>query len=122
MSNIKRIAFDVMGSDNGPAAAITAAMDFIKKYDNYSIVLVGDETIINETLIPMERITIVNNTNVVSKTSSLRHASSEDNSMNTALNLLKDNAVDACISPGDSARLMSSSIFILKRLEGISRP
>ncbi|MGL5308472.1 MAG: phosphate acyltransferase PlsX, partial [Metamycoplasmataceae bacterium] len=46
----------------------------------------------------------------------------EDNSMNTALNLLKDNAVDACISPGDSARLMSSSIFILKRLEGISRP
>ncbi|MGL4252363.1 MAG: phosphate acyltransferase PlsX [Metamycoplasmataceae bacterium] len=119
---MKRIAFDVMGSDHGPAAAITATMEFIKKYNNYSIVLVGDENIINETLIPTERISVVHNPNVVSKTSSLRNASSEDNSMNTALKLLKEGMVDACMSPGESAKLLASSIFILKRLEGVSRP
>ncbi|MGL5205342.1 MAG: phosphate acyltransferase PlsX [Metamycoplasmataceae bacterium] len=119
---MKRIAFDVMGSDHGPAAAIIATMEFIKKYNNYSVVLVGDENIINETLIPMDRISVVHNQNVVSKTSSLRHASSEDNSMNTALKLLKEGLVDACMSPGDSARFLTSSIFILKRLDGVSRP
>ncbi|MGL5617540.1 MAG: phosphate acyltransferase PlsX [Metamycoplasmataceae bacterium] len=120
--NIKRIAFDVMGSDYGPAAAVAATMDFIKKYENYSVVLVGDENIINETLVSMDRISVLHNPNVVSKTSSLRYASSEDNSMNTALKLLKEGVVDACMSPGESAKILTSSIFILKRLDGVSRP
>lgn len=119
---MKKIAFDVMGNDNGIEVAVIAAMDFIKKNDDYSIILVGDENIIQQTLIPSKRITIIHNPNTVNKNSNLRSAYSENNSMNEALKLLKDGLVDACLSSGDSARLMSSSIFILKRINGISRP
>ncbi|MGL6125065.1 MAG: phosphate acyltransferase PlsX [Metamycoplasmataceae bacterium] len=119
---MKKIAFDVMGNDNGIDVAVLAAMDFINKNQDFSIILVGDKKHIEKTLIPSERITIIDNPNTVDKNSSLRNAHTENNSMTTSLKLLKEGTVDACLSPGDSARLMSSSIFILKRINGISRP
>ena len=119
---MKKIAFDVMGNDNGVEAAIIASMQFVKKYNDYAIVLVGDENLINKTLIPHERISVVNNPNDIDKTSSLRSAHLDNNSMTTTLKLLKEGEVDACLSSGDSGRLMISSIFLLKRLKGISRP
>jgi glycerol-3-phosphate acyltransferase PlsX len=119
---MKKIAFDVMGNDNGVEAAIIASMQFVKKYNDYAIVLVGDENLINKTLIPHERIGVVNNPNDIDKTSSLRSAHLDNNSMTTTLKLLKEGEVDACLSSGDSGRLMISSIFLLKRLKGISRP
>ena len=119
---MKKIVFDVMGNDNGVQGAVISTMNFINKYNDYSIVLVGDESIIAQHLIPHERITIIHNPHSVDKTSNLRSAHTQDNSMNESLKLLKEGSVDACLSSGDSARLMISSIFILKRLEGISRP
>lgn len=119
---MKKIAFDVMGSDTGVKDAILATTTFINKFADYSIILVGDEQEIKKYLIPHTRITILNNPNQVDKSSNLRDVQKENNSMNDALKLLKDGKVDGCLSPGDSARLMISSIFTLKRIEGISRP
>lgn len=119
---MKKIAFDVMGNDDGVTGAISAAMLFVKKNNDYSIVLVGDENLIKKTLIPHDRISIIDNPHSVDKTSNLRSAYTENNSMTETLKLLKDGIVDACLSSGDSARLMSSSIFILKRINGIKRP
>lgn len=119
---MKKIAFDVMGSDNGVESAILASINFVNKFKDYFIFLVGDEVEINKFLIPHDRITVVNNPNIVDKSSNLRNAYKEDNSMITTLTLLKEGKVDGCLSPGDSARLMVSSMFILKRIEGVSRP
>ncbi len=119
---MKKIAFDVMGSDYGVKPAILAAMTFVNTFDDYSITLVGDEIEIVKYLIPHERINVVHSTNSVDKTSNLRTAHIDKNSMNISLNLLKEGLVDGCISPGDSARLMISALFILKRIKGISRP
>ncbi|MDK2819620.1 MAG: phosphate acyltransferase PlsX [Mycoplasmataceae bacterium] len=119
---MKKIAFDVMGSDAGVKDAILATMTFINKFSDYSIVLVGDEKEIKKYLIPHDRISILNNSNQVDKSSNLRYVHKEDNSMNDALRLLKDGEVDGCLSPGDSARLMISAVFILKKIEGINRP
>ena len=119
---MKKIAFDVMGNDNGVEDGIKAAMTFVDQNIDYSIILIGDENEINKYLIKGERIIVMHNPNLVDKYSSLKSAHTEDNSMTMALKLLKDGKVDGCISPGDSARLMVSSIFILKRLPGIFRP
>ncbi len=119
---MKKIVFDVMGNDDGIEAAVISTMNFINKYNDYSIILVGDEKIIENFLIPNERITIVNNPGVVDKSSNLRNTHTQDNSMNDSLKILQEGKADACLSSGDSARLMISSIFILKRLTGISRP
>ena len=119
---MKTIAFDVMGNDNGVEGAISASMKFVQKYEDYSIVLIGDKELINEKLIPHERISVVHNSNDLDKASNIRNAHLDDNSMTDALKMLKEGQVDGCLSSGDSARLMISSIFILKRLKGISRP
>ncbi len=119
---MKKIAFDVMGNDNGVEAAIIASMQFVQKFSDYSIVLVGDEKEINKFLIPHDRISISHNSNNVDKSSSIRSSHLDNNSMTDAVKMLKENQVDGCLSSGDSARLMVSSIFILKRLNGVSRP
>ena len=119
---MKKIAFDVMGNDNGVEGAISASMKFVQKYEDYSIVLIGDKELISQTLISHERISVVHNASNLDKNSNIRNAHLDNNSMTDALKMLKEGQVNGCLSSGDSARLMISSIFILKRLKGISRP
>jgi fatty acid/phospholipid biosynthesis enzyme len=42
--------------------------------------------------------------------------------MRVAINLVKDNTVDACVSAGNTGALMAISRFVLKTINGISRP
>jgi glycerol-3-phosphate acyltransferase PlsX len=46
----------------------------------------------------------------------------KDSSMRVAINLVKDETVDACVSAGNTGALMAISRFVLKTIRGIDRP
>ncbi len=119
----RTIIFDVMGNDNGVRAGVLAARDFIEKNIEYKIILVGDKNEINKYCEESEKIKIVDNPNVVQKNNEdLINAHREDNSMNTALKLLKDGEGAGVLSSGDSGKYLASAMMIIKRLPLASRP
>ncbi len=119
----KTILFDVMGNDNGVKAGVLAALEFVKTNIEYKIILVGDHNEITKYCTESEQIRIVNNPNTVKKSQdNLAEAHKEDNSMNTALKMLKNGDGDAVLSSGDSGKYLTSSIMIVKRIDKVSRP
>lgn len=119
----KTIIFDVMGSDYGVKNGVLAAVNFIKSNIDYKIILVGDQNEIKKYCFENEQLEIFHNPNIVKKSvDDLMNSHREDNSMNSALNLLKEGRGLACLSSGDSGKYLSSSIMIVRRLEGVSRP
>ncbi len=119
----KTIIFDVMGNDNGIKAGCLAASQFVKTNIEYKIILVGNKDKIKKYCLENEQIKIFHNPNVAAKSNeSLLDSYKENNSMNSALQLLKDGKGSAVLSSGDSGKYLASSIMIIKRLSNVSRP
>ncbi|EIN15385.1 Fatty acid/phospholipid synthesis protein [Mycoplasmopsis agalactiae 14628] len=120
-----RIAFDVNGNDNGVAAAVKASCQFLKENDNYEIILVGDEALINNELKLVENVPnslkIINNPNVPSDVKNFHKSLRENTSMNDAIDLVAQGKADAVVSSGDSGTYLACATFKLKRLQGVSR-
>ncbi len=123
------IAIDAMGGDVGLDVTVPASIDILKKYTRLKIILVGDEAAIEQHLhdcpdLLRKQITIHNATQVVGMdekpASALR--GKKDSSMRVAINLVKSDDADACISAGNTGALMATARFVLKTLPGIDRP
>ncbi|ATQ35386.1 glycerol-3-phosphate acyltransferase PlsX [Mesoplasma entomophilum] len=122
-----KIAFDVMGSDNGSLVAIEAASKFIKTKKELYLIFVGDkeqiETSLKKFPIDESRYEILATTEFIDMNGSIMDIRrKKDSSMVKALEALKDNKVDAMITGGNSAAFIAGSHFILGELNGISRP
>ncbi|MBN3534356.1 phosphate acyltransferase PlsX [Mycoplasma procyoni] len=121
---MKKIAFDLMGNDNGVKPGVESALLFIQKNPDYKIFLVGNEQEIKQYLTQdSEQIEIINVEKVVEKNeTNIRALARETTSMSVTMDLLLENKVDAILSSGDSASYLSLSTLKLKRLENVSRP
>lgn len=122
-----RIALDVMGGDVGPAVVIPAALRMVKQHPNLHLILVGDQNKIAQFL----------DTSKLPAQLSLHHTSQQvtmdespalalrnkkDSSMRVAINLVKEEKADACVSAGNTGALMATAKFVLKTLPCIDRP
>jgi len=123
------IALDCMGGDHGAHVTVPAALDFVDRVDDAQVVLVGiPETIETELKRRRaktgERIRIEAATEVVAMdeapASALR--GKRDSSMRLAIDLVKIERADACVSAGNTGALMAMSRFVLKMSPGIERP
>jgi glycerol-3-phosphate acyltransferase PlsX len=125
----KIIALDAMGGDHGPAVTVPAAKMALSEIPNIQLVLVGDETRLRTEI---ERLGLSNEARI-----SIQHASQvvamdevpvvalkkkKDSSMRIAINLVKENRVQACVSAGNTGALMATSKYVLQTISGISRP
>ncbi len=123
------IALDAMGGDFGPSVTVSAARQALIEIVDIELVLVGDQTRLESEL---EINQIANNPRI-----KIHHASEvvemddqpalalkrkKDSSMRVALDLVKDGSVQACVSAGNTGALMATSKFVLKTIQGISRP
>lgn len=124
-----KISVDAMGGDFGPSVTVPASLKILKKYENISIVLVGDSDKINKILkkkksLNHPRITIRNTTQVVGMDELPQSAlkNKKDSSMRVSINLVKEGVVDACVSAGNTGALMATARFVLRMLPGIDRP
>ncbi|MDH5444651.1 MAG: phosphate acyltransferase PlsX [Gammaproteobacteria bacterium] len=128
--NVKAtIALDAMGGDHGASIVVPAALKALKKNAGLKLILVGDESTIQSEL--------ANNKAQLSDRLSIQHASQvvamdelpsqalrgkKDSSMRVAINLVKENKAQACVSAGNTGALMATARFVLKTLPGIDRP
>ncbi|RUM94769.1 MAG: phosphate acyltransferase PlsX [Thiothrix sp.] len=123
------ISLDAMGGDIGPEVVIPAAISALGRFDDINLVLVGDESIISESLrrhqaAVSERLRIEHATQVVEMGEAPKDAlrKKKDSSMRVSINQLKSGEADACVSAGNTGALMATARFVLKMLPGVSRP
>ena len=124
-----KISVDAMGGDFGPSVTIPASLKILKKYENISIVLVGNADEISHLLkkkksLNHPRISIHNTTQIVGMDELPQSAlkNKKDSSMRVSINLVKEGVVDACVSAGNTGALMATARFVLRMLPGIDRP
>ena len=122
------VVLDVMGADAGPASIIEGGLQAIEqKGDSLRLVLVGKEEIINDSLsgkgkLP-DNVIIENAPYAVAMsdtaTDGIRNKKS---SIAIGLNMQRTGQADAFVSAGNTGAVMASSLLILGRIEGITRP
>jgi glycerol-3-phosphate acyltransferase PlsX len=123
------IALDAMGGDHGPSVIVPAALDSLAHDPSLHLILVGDETVLNQHLgaasapVP-DRLRIWHASEVVemheAPSKALRNK--KDSSMRVAINLVKEGEAAACVSAGNTGALMAIARFVLKTIPGIDRP
>jgi glycerol-3-phosphate acyltransferase PlsX len=122
------LAVDAMGGDHGPKVTIPASINALSKYDQLHIILVGDKELIQKELQKNKytntRLSIQHASEVVEMDESPQSAlkNKKDSSMRIAINLIKEEKAQACVSAGNTGALMATARYVLKMLPGIDRP
>lgn len=123
------IALDAMGGDHGPSVVVPAALDVLAETSNLKIILVGDKPRLQQELTANRqavspRLEIHHASQAVEMDDKPSHAlrNKKDSSMRVAINLVKEEKVQACVSAGNTGALMATARFVLKTLPGIDRP
>ena len=123
------IALDVMGGDKGPLVTIPAALRAIEQSPDLHLILCGDESIISEFLSHKRltnhpQLSIHPTTEIVAMdekpSSALR--GKKNSSMRKALDLVKEDKAQACVSAGNTGALFATAHYVLKTLPGVERP
>jgi glycerol-3-phosphate acyltransferase PlsX len=130
------IAVDAMGGDHGPPVVIPAALQVLAKYDFLRLILVGDQDALRQEITQQlkdnrKKYTIDESRLIIQHASqrvemdespSLALRMKKDSSMRVALNLVKEETAQACVSAGNTGALMATARFVLKTIPGIDRP
>ena len=123
------IAIDAMGGDHGTHVTIPAAVEYLRKYPNDTIVLVGLADAIEKELRaakvtsgPHLRIQTASEIVGMDESPQAAMRNKKDSSMRVAINLVKEGEASACVSAGNTGALMATSRYVLKTLPGIDRP
>lgn len=131
MRPLRHIAIDAMGGDRGLTITVPAALKALTLHNNLFLYLVGDEAGIvaelRRTAASSElqkRIKIVHTPYVVSATDTPVAAlrTKKKSSMYLAVELVKDQTVEACVSAGNTGALLLTGRHLLKTLQGIDKP
>ncbi|HEY9322879.1 MAG TPA: phosphate acyltransferase PlsX [Candidatus Methylopumilus sp.] len=122
------LAVDAMGGDHGPKITVPASINALTRYDQLHIILVGDKELIEKELQKNKytntRLSIQHASEVVEMDESPQSAlkNKKDSSMRVAINLIKEEKAQACVSAGNTGALMATARYVLKMLPGIDRP
>lgn len=129
MNEHVNVAIDAMSGDHGLDITVPAAISAITKYNDLHLFLVGDSKLIETKLSALnidarQRVDCIHSTQIVEMheppTVALR--TKKDSSMRVAINLIRENRAQACVSAGNTGALTAISRYILRTLAGIDRP
>lgn len=128
------ISIDAHGGDFGLDTTLPACLNALEKFNDISLILVGDKEKIEQALNSdalsnlakkhQDRYNTHNASQIVGMDEDIKSAlrNKRDSSMRVALTLVKDNTAQACVSAGNSGALMAVSKMVLKTIDGIDRP
>ncbi len=116
------LAVDCMGGDHGPSVTLPACRNFLEKYPDVTLLLVGLPEVLAQFSHP--RVRLVAASEVVAMHDPLEVAlrRKKDSSMRVAIQQVKDGAAQAAVSAGNTGALMAIARYVLKTLDGIERP
>jgi glycerol-3-phosphate acyltransferase PlsX len=123
------IAIDAMGGDHGTHVTVPAAVEYLRKNPDDTIVLVGLADAIEAELRALKvsagphlRIHAASEIVGMDESPQVAMRNKKDSSMRVAINLVKEGAASACVSAGNTGALMATARYVLKTLPGIDRP
>jgi glycerol-3-phosphate acyltransferase PlsX len=123
------IAIDAMGGDHGAHVTVPAAVDYLRRHPNDTVVLVGLADSIEAELralgvapAPNLRVHAASEVVGMDEAPQLALRNKKDSSMRLAINLVKNGEASACVSAGNTGALMATARYVLKMLPGIDRP
>lgn len=124
-----KIVLDIFGGDYAPVEAIKGAIEALKVFDDFSLILVGDEQIIkdelnNNKVKNQDRIEILHSTEIITNNESPTIAirTKKDSSIVVGLSHLKYGNADAFVSAGSTGAVLTGATLLLKRITNVSRP
>jgi glycerol-3-phosphate acyltransferase PlsX len=122
-----KIALDGMGGDFAPQEIVKGAVESLKEFGDFEVIITGDEHTIGEELKKYgspSRISILPTDEVITMHDHPRDAllKKKNSSLYRAIRLVKDGEASGIISAGNTGAQMAISIFVLGRLPGVSRP
>jgi glycerol-3-phosphate acyltransferase PlsX len=115
-----------MGGDHGIPVTVPAALAFLRRQPDASLLLVGRESEVKAALPARatSSIEVIHADEVVEMHDPVAVAlrTKRNSSMRVAINLIKEGRADVCVSAGNTGALMAIARFVLKTLDGIDRP
>ena len=119
-----KIAVDAMGGDNAPEAVVRGALAAAGERGDLEIVLVGQESRIRALTSLPDNVSLVPATEVIGNEEkplmALRRK--RDSSLVVGLQMLKEGAVHALVSAGNTGAFMAGASLIVGRIPGILKP
>jgi len=126
MSALLHIAIDAMSGDRGPSVCVPAALTAAREFKDVRFTLIGREADLERESAgeSAPNVSHLIAADVVEMTDHPREAlrRKRDSSMRRAIDLVKTNEADACVSAGNTGALMATAHFVLKMLPGVERP
>ncbi|HOK03905.1 MAG TPA: phosphate acyltransferase PlsX [Victivallales bacterium] len=124
-----KIAFDAMGGDYAPDAAIRGAKEALKSYPSVHLAIVGKKDRIipllkENGIYPHERVELVNTDDVVlmSDPSTIAIRSKKNSSITVAATEVKEGRAQAVVSAGHTGAAVAATTVRMRLLEGVDRP
>jgi glycerol-3-phosphate acyltransferase PlsX len=128
VENGPRIAIDAMGGDSGPAVMVAGAAAALRRRNDLSFILFGDEAAIHAELgrhAVLKRVCeVVHCDDVIAGTDKPSQAirRARTSSMGQAIAAVKDERAQAMVSGGNTGALMAMAKLALRTPPGIDRP
>jgi glycerol-3-phosphate acyltransferase PlsX len=123
------IAIDAMGGDFGPHCIVPASISCLAEFPSLHLVLVGQSSVLEPLIarhpgVDRARLRVEQAAEVITMDERPAQAlrGKPNSSMRVSLELLRNGAVHACVSAGNTGALMALSRYVLKTLPGIDRP
>ncbi|EHM43244.1 phosphate acyltransferase PlsX [Anaeroglobus geminatus] len=124
-----KIAVDAMGGDYAPEEVVLGAIEAVKAYKKYDVVLVGDAKEIRRVMTEYgttesDRLSIVHAGEVIEMDEHPAQAirKKKDASIVVATRLVKEGVCDAVVAPGSTGAAVTAALLGLGRIKGIERP
>ena len=115
-----------MGGDRGPSVSVPAALAAAREFNDVRFTLIGRQADLQRELSSATppNVSCLYAADVVEMTDHPRDAlrRKKDSSMRRAIDLVKANDANACVSAGNTGALMATAHFVLKMLPGVERP
>lgn len=122
------IALDIMSGDESPRSRIQAACSALKKYPHLHLILVGDQHLIQSTLLQQtyaaDRFSVVHAPNVIAMDMKPSRAlrNRVGSSLWHTIEQVAQQHASACVSAGNTGALMAMGRKQLKTFAGVDRP
>ena len=126
-----KVSIDASGGDCGIPVTVAAGIKALGVFTDLYLIFVGDTSSIQSELNKNSdgkkfagrfSITHANEVIAMDESPAIALRKKKDSSMRIAINLVKDETVNACVSAGNTGALMAISRFVLKTINGIDRP
>jgi phosphate acyltransferase len=137
VSALLHIAIDAMSGDRGPSVCVPAALAAAREFADVRFTLIGRQADLQREIaaaggagglsqgsVATPNVSCLFAADVVEMTDHPREAlrRKKDSSMRRALDLVKAQEANACVSAGNTGALMAMAHFVLKMLPGVERP